>query len=181
MADTFEEARSDLVDLQVHRYRSGTGITSDYHRSRGLLVIPVMGPAGIPPKVVRVHAPYGTREVHWAGVKEGSPPLMPAAADTNSGDTILSESHRFSAPVAGMSGELVFNASGVFSYVQPDGGRGPDDEFPIDAQPYPSAVDMLGEFALPNPSADYFSKVIDGRYNREVIDNRILSAYKMIG
>src|SRR4051812_40541949 len=96
-AATFEEARADLVDLQAHKYRAGSALESSYERNRGLLVIPVMGPAGTAPVVARVHAPYGVRTVEFAYAKQDAPPLMPAAADTNSGDTILSEGHTFPA------------------------------------------------------------------------------------
>lgn len=184
MADTFEEARPDRRDLQFHRYRGGSELVSRYNRDRGLLVIPVMGPAGTPPVVARVHAPVGYREVNFAYAKSGGPPLMPAAADTQSGDTILSEQHEFPAPGVGQDGRLMFGVRGSFLYVQPYGGRTPEDSFPIDAHPFPSPVDALGEFdmsGLDNVPASFMSRTIHGTYNQQVVDSRLLSSYKIIG
>lgn len=189
MAATFEEARSDLLDLAVHRYRNGYGLRSQYMRDKGLQVIPVMGAEGTPPQVMRVHASYGVREVEWQYAKQAVPPLMPAAADTTSGDTLLSATHWFHAPVGDPSGNLVFSAAGHFTYVQPGGGRGPDDEFPIDSHPFPTAVDAIGEYSsIPKAhslgetrDSQLLRAVLDGRYNKEVIDSRVLSAYKIIG
>lgn len=186
MADTFEEARADLVDFQAHKYRTGSSLESTYHRERGLLVIPIMGPVGTAPVVARVHAPYGLRTVEFGYSKVDSPPLMPAAADTHTGDTILSETHTFPAPGTNMDGHLVFGVRGTFTYVQPLGGRTPEDKFPIDAHPFPTAIDGLGEFntavLTTSPGQDQFmSDAIDGRWNRDNVDARVLSAYKIIG
>lgn len=182
---TYEEARLDLLDLQFHRYRGG-GLVSRYHRSRGLLVIPVMGPAGTPPVVARTHAPIGYREVDFNYSKSGGPPVMPAAADTNSGDLILSEEHSFPAPSPDQNGRLLFGVNGHFTYVQPDGGRTPDDTFPIDSHPFPSQVDALGQYDLSateslTDTATFQDRVVNGAWNMQVIDSRLLSSYNIIG
>lgn len=186
MADTFEEARLDLVDLQYHRYQGGSNLFSRYHRNRGLLVIPVMGPAGTPPVVVRVHAPIGYREVDFSYAKSGGPPLMPAAADSNSGDLILTEEHNFPAPTPDQDGRLMYGVAGHFTYVQPYGGRTPEDSFPIDAHPFPTQVDALGEFDLSGVDSaselnSFHGRTIHGVWNQRVIDSTQLSAYKIIG
>lgn len=186
MADTFEGARLDLVDLQYHRYQGGSNLFSRYHRDRGLLVIPVMGPAGTPPVVVRVHAPVGYREVDFSYAKSGGPPLMPAAADTQSGDTILTEEHNFPAPTPDQDGRLLYGVAGHFTYVQPYGGRTPEDEFPIDAHPFPTQVDALGQVELSGVEslgelATVNGRILHGVWNRQVVDSKVLSAYKIIG
>lgn len=190
MADTFEEARTDLIDLQAQRYKAGSGLQSHYHRDRGLLVIPVMGAAGTAPVVARVHAPIGYREVDFEYAKQGSPPLMPAAADSHTGDTILTEDHWFPAPSLDTEGQVVYGVRGHFVYVQPLGGRGPDDTFPIDGHPFVTGVDAIPDrrfvvpprLVTPNLIGDRLvAAVVDGMWNREVVDSRMLSAYRIIG
>lgn len=184
MADTFEEARLDLVDLQLHRYR-GSALFSHYQRDRGILVIPVMGPEGTPPVIARVHAPIGYRTVDFSYAKAGGPPLMPAAANTSSGDIILSEEHKFAAPVTDTHGNLIFGVSGHFTYVQPNGGRGPDNSFPIDSHPFPTAIDALGQYDLSGVSrglvSNFSGRTLHGVWNQEVVDSRYLSSYTIIG
>lgn len=140
------DARKDLQDVA---FREST-LVSKYDRSLGLLVIPVMGPVGTPPVVVRVHAPVGMRTADFAYTKTGTPPVIPAPVDTPSGDTILSSS--LNIVVARITPDdqnrMLYSISGSYLYVQPDGGRGETSQFPIDKHPFFTPLD---EFITPSP------------------------------
>lgn len=177
MPDTFQEFRAELVDTNGHLYRDSR-VQSAYIRDEGLLVIPVMGPAGTAPSVVRVHAPYGVRRSRFRAEKENQPPLFPPQADTDSGDVILHSEVAFPAPAPNPDGRLVFAVSGEYTFVQPLGGRGPDNTYPIDRHPFPTAVDRIG--SLPPPGVD----TLDDStwwWNCEYIDARLLCSYNLLG
>ncbi len=174
---TFQETRAKVYDLNSTAYQRAQ-LHSSYSRDEGLLVIPVMGPAGTFPKVVRVHAPYGTREAEFDYVREGAPPVFPAQADTGSGDVILSGRVTFPVPQERGS-KLVFGARGSYTFVQAAVLRGPDDPYQFDRYPFPSLVDGLGQLnprgQLGEGQGGYTS------YNTAVIDSRYLSSYGILG
>lgn len=171
-------AAADQKDLQYHYYL-GTSALSKYSRTQGLLVIPVMGPTGTAPAVVRVSAPYGMREVEFEYRKQGSPPLFPAPADTTTGDVLLTADQEFPAPIPSPQGGLVYGVRGTHTYVQPLGGRAQGDTFPIDAHPIVTRVDTLGEDVteLTNPD----DLVTYGQWTKDGVDTNQLTASKIIG
>jgi hypothetical protein len=177
VADTFKDYRAQLVDTNAHLYTGSQG-SSAYTRDEGLLVIPVMGPAGTAPSVVRVHAPYGVRRSRFAASKLYQPPLFPPAADTTSGDTILHSEITFPTPALGPEGALEFSVAGEYVYVQPDGGRDTESTFPINRHPFPTTINVLNR--LRKPAAD------DGldmtwHWNCDYIDARLLCSYDLFG
>jgi hypothetical protein len=174
---TFKETRAQVYDLNSTAYQRAQ-LASSYFRDEGLLVIPVMGPAGTMPSVIRVHAPYGTRTSDFDYVREGHPPLIPAQADTNSGDVILTSEISFPVPQERGS-KLIFGAKGSYTFVQATTLRGPDDPYEFDRYPFPSLVDALGQL---NPNA----QLGEGQggynaYNTSIIDTRYLSSYGILG
>lgn len=177
MAGTFQEYRAELVDTNAHLYRDARS-QSAYVRDEGLLVIPVMGPAGTAPAVVRVHAPYGLRRSQFTSQKVGQPPLFPPQADTTSGDKILTSDLVFTTPVPMPDGKLLFGVSGEYVYVQPLGGRGPDSTYPIDRHPYPTLINRLT--ALPPPTGDSIDDMT-WQWNCDFVDARILCSYDLFG
>ena len=98
---------------------------SSYSYDKGLLVIPVMGPDGTPPKVIRVHAPVGYRKVQWSYKKRATPPIMPSMSDTPSGDLFLTGDLSLPVPaLGGAQNQLDYVAAGEYTYVQNVSGSG---------------------------------------------------------
>jgi hypothetical protein len=149
--DTFAEARLKLRDLFGHAYRTSVQ-HSRYRRDEGILVIPVMGPAGTAPAKFRVHAPIGYREFEFEYAKDNTPPLYPAQADTGTGDTFLGADIVFPTPRINDGGWLTFGVRGTYTYVQPEGGRSTEDSYPIDRYPFVTQLDAL--HTLPAPAGD---------------------------
>lgn len=168
----------NLFDLQVDRYRDQASTVSSYSRDRGLLVIPVMGPAGTAPIIARVHAPYATRTVKINYSKHGSPPMFPALTDTPSGDTLLAENLDLPAPIVDQQGRLVYGISGELVFVQPLGGRTQGSNFPIDRHPFPTPIDLLGAFETPEMS--FISQVLYGEWNSQNVETAKLTSSGLI-
>lgn len=170
--------RPDFTDLQIDRYRDTATIRSSYQRDHGLLVIPVMGPAGTAPVVARVHAPYGTRTTSFNYSKHGSPPLMPSLEDTSSGDVLLAADLSFPAPITDQSGTLIYGAEGELMFVQPLGGRAQGDSFVLDRHPFPTKVDILG--AYPSPEMSFPSSIMFGEWNSGSVDTAKLTSSGLV-
>lgn len=173
----FRDYRAKLVDTNAHNYVGSEG-GSAYTRDEGLLVIPVMGPAGTAPTVVRVHAPYGLRRSRFASSKQYAPPIFPAPADTETGDVILQSNIHFPLPEPSADGVTVFGVSGEYLFVQPGDGRSTEDTFPMDKHPYPTAVDRIDQ--LPPPSGDTVDDMT-WHWNCSYYDVRILGGYDLLG
>jgi hypothetical protein len=137
-----------------------------------------MGPIGTRPVVVRVHASVGYRSVQFEYAKQLQPPLFPAPADTDSGDTILSSSLVFPVPRINESGDLTFGVSGEYVFVQPGGGRGTEDKFPIDKHPFVSPIDVIDKYPGPygDPEVD-----VTWQWNLRSVDARLLGSYGILG
>jgi len=116
---------ANKADHQVRGYDLDVN-ASHYDRDEGLLAIPVMGPAGTPPKVVRVHAAIGYRRVNWAYNKRGAPPIMPSMSNTTDNNDIFLGGD-LSLPVPALGGDqnqLDYVATGEYTYVQNVSGSG---------------------------------------------------------
>ncbi len=169
---------ADRIDLQFSKYQR-SGMNSRYKRDEGLLVIPVMGPAGTPSCLVRVHAPVGVRSTDFEYVKQGTPPLIPAMQDTTSGDIFLGAVVEFKAPVMDDQKILMYAARGEYEFVQAAGGRGQGDTFPIDSHPFLTSVDALGEL-MPNMTSPQ-DLTTDGLWYEDSVDTNLLTTSKTIG
>lgn len=129
-------------DAQSSLYNSNNG-GSSYTREEGLLVMPVMGVPGTPPRIVRVHAPYGTREVRFAYSKRGTPPIFPSLGVntptdpiTGNQDIFLSGSLTASTPtIGGNEDQLDYAVTGHYTYIQSN-LRGPNDNYQTGQIPY---------------------------------------------
>jgi len=107
-----------FVDSQSGSYDLNTQ-QNEYTREEGLLVLPVAGPTGSYPRVIRVHAPYGFRTVNWGMKKRGAPPVCPVMNDTPSGDMFLGSSLSLGCPtVGGGTNQLDWVVAGTYEYVQ---------------------------------------------------------------
>jgi len=171
-------ARLSMRDGYAQAYRHSAS-ESSYKRNEGLLVIPVMGPAGTAPVVARVHAPYGVREFSFEYAKDRIPPLFPAQATTDSGDTILASVIQFPTPRPNHNGDLTYGVSGTYSYVQPLGGRSTEDGFPIDKLPFVSAIDVLE--AMPPPKGSDMIENMNWRWNVSDIPAPLMCSYTIVG
>lgn len=176
MADTFAEYRAKLLDAHAHRYAASGGL-SKYSRDLGLLVVPVMGAVGTAPVIGRVHAPIGYRTSSYEAVANGRPPILPAMANTDSGDKLLTADVVFGLPQVSDDGTAMFAAMTEYIYVQPLGGRGPEDTFPMDKHPFPTIIDSME--LLPPPSGDPV-RDLAWHYNVRGYDMRQYSTYNML-
>lgn len=169
---------ADKLDVQFNKYRDAS-VASSFSRDEGLLVIPVMGPAGTAPAVVRTHAPYGTRNTEFTFDKQSTPPLFPAIADTVSGDVMLGAVLVTPAPITDQQNNLVYRVRGSYHYVQPLGGRGQGDNFPIDAYPFPTRIDTLGELKPDITNPDVMTAL--GQWYGQHIDTTLFTGDRIIG
>lgn len=177
MPDTFQEYRAKLLDRDAHRYMHSSG-ESKFVRDEGLLVLPVMGPSGTAPRVMRVHAPFGVRSSVYDGAATGRPPLLPAPGDTGDGDTLMTSSYTFPIPRPNEDGSAIFGVRAEHTYVQPDGGRGAEDTFPMDKHPFPTILDMIEE--LPPPTGNAADDV-DWHWNVAGYPMTLLGTYNLFG
>lgn len=106
-------------DAQSDRYDFYTS-THSYSYESGNLVLPVMGPDGTPPHVVKVHAAFGGRTSVSKSRKRGNPPIFPAlGVDTPSGDTFLSGNLAFATmPSGSNASQLDYAVESHNEYVQ---------------------------------------------------------------
>jgi hypothetical protein len=174
VADTFEEYRAELLD-NAERYRHSSG-GSEFTRDTGILPIPVMGPAGTAPVQVRVHAPVGYRTIRYRAASKRTPPLVPAPADTTGGDTLLTSSITFPTPAPQEDGSLMFGVQCEYTFVQPEGGRGTEDTFPMDKHPYLTLIDAIE--LLPPPGSGIRDEV-EWHWNCAFYDMRLLGTYNL--
>lgn len=175
--DTFAESRLKLRDLFGHAYRAATQ-KSQYRRDEGILVVPVMGPAGTAPAKFRVHAPVGYRTFEFEYAKDNTPPLYPAMADTDSGDTFLGAELGFPTPRINDGGWLTFGVEGRYTFVQPEGGRSTEDSFPIDRYPFVTSLDAL--HTLPPPVGDGLG-LAGWTWNSQDIAASLTQSYDIVG
>lgn len=184
----------DVIDLSVQRIdtmmtysHDESGAESDYAFHEGLRAIPVMGPVGTPPVVVRVHSPYTTRTSDWRYSKGGSPPLVPSPGDTASGHTFMGGSMALAAPggASGSDGALMFHAKGSYDFVLPQHAT-VDGKIYFDAHPWVSGIDLLGRVdpAVLQAKDMERSKALGYQYNTwtsPFFDLDILASQRILG
>lgn len=131
------------------------GTTSDYCLHEGLLEIPVMGPVGTAPVVVRTHAAYTTRKADFRMVRNKRPPVIPTPGDTLAksssvkGDIYLGGHIKLNSPTKDSEGYLVYTVSGTYNFVSPVDAR-EHGKLRFDARSFVSEVDFLGYYNI-NP------------------------------
>ncbi len=133
---------AERTDAQQTQYtKSAAGST--YHFNPGLRYVPVIGPEGTPPVVVRVFAGYTSREAAFDYTKATAPPLIPSPGNTRSGHIFLGGSLTIPSPGTSGDGEMIFAASGTYAYVCPLDLR-TNGKIQFDAFPFITGVDLLG-------------------------------------
>lgn len=92
-------------------------IDREVNIKQGVLIIPVAGPPGTPPKVVRTYAPYMEKRSEWATEKIGNKPTVPHW-DTGDPNTIPVEMHFFPmSPMPIDEFRQAWRMEGVYRYV----------------------------------------------------------------
>ncbi len=120
-----------------------------YEFDSGLLVIPVAGPPGTPPKIVRTHSPLGAKTMVFAGQRVGALPKLPDPTPQNANEILLAGHIKPAVPSLSMDGTPVARVEGSFSYVllQPLTHK---DTLPMGSAPYDTTPG--GQYAI-TPSA----------------------------
>jgi hypothetical protein len=128
-----------VLDAQTSQYENDFNV-SGYSSDLGFLPMAVMGPAGTPPTVIRMHGGIASRNVKWAYKKRGTPPVIPAMQNTPSGDILLATDLAFPVPaIAGDENSYDYVASGEYEYVQ-SVTRGANSNFQTGRKPYQSGI-----------------------------------------
>lgn len=99
---------------------------SSYSYDSGMVAIPIAGPDGTPPCVVKLYAAIGMLTRRTSAAKVNTPPIMPSIAfDTKEGDLFLSGTLNLLLPQINQS-QTGFNyyANSEYTYVQPGAPRG---------------------------------------------------------
>lgn len=122
---------------------------NNYSYDAGLLVLPVAGPDGSPPRVVKTHATIGRRSVSVHAIKVDTPPVIPSlGVNTAEGDIFLGGGLSLPLPQIN-SNQNGFNyfADGQYEYVQPGPPRGYDPTDCFQTGNYPFALPIIDALA----------------------------------
>lgn len=122
---------------------------NNYSYDPGLLVLPVAGPDGSPPRVIKTHAAIGSRSINVHAVKVDTPPVMPSlGVNTAEGDIFLGG--YLSVPLPQInSNQNGFNYFADFqaTYLQPGPPRGFTDYDCFQTGNYPFAIPLIDALA----------------------------------
>ncbi len=126
---------------------------NEYTYDPGLLVLPVAGPDGSLPRVIKIHAAIGSRSIVTNAVKVDTPPIMPSlGVNTSEGDIFLSGVLSVPLPQIN-SNQNGFNYFANFqaTYLQPGPPRGYTDIDCFQTGNYPFAlpiIDAMAQYVL---------------------------------
>jgi hypothetical protein len=95
----------------------GYSVTRSRASESGVLVIPVAGPKGTPPKIVRVHGGLETETVSFAGERVGAFPAIPAPEIQDPNVLLLDGVQHAKAPMIQQQGPHIWTITGAYSYV----------------------------------------------------------------
>lgn len=147
-------AAYNILDGQANayfEYKQGNQYTYD----SGNVVMPVAGPDGTAPQVVKLCAAIGTRTIAANALKVDAPPILPSMGrNTNEGDIFLSGAISLPLPQIN-SNQTGFNYKGSCEYlfVQPGPPRGYNDGDTFETGRYPFALPIIQAMALARPQA----------------------------
>jgi hypothetical protein len=107
----------DAFDAKRGEDYTGYRQETTYEYDPGVFILPVASTTEKPPKIVRVHGGLGRRVVKFAASKKGTPPVLPAATDTDRdtlvGSTVVVPLPAFDDKVAGYHWQV----GGTYTYV----------------------------------------------------------------
>jgi len=145
---TLDNQQIPYDDLQVDQYNFW-GSADEYEHVSGVCVLPIAENAPTdtdtlkswsPVVVVQLHAPYRKRTMSWKATKRNSPPVIPSPESTGKLE-FVGGSVRFPGPrLETTMNSLVWEAAGVYSYVETcedDPGR---DGYLLTSQPWQTQI-----------------------------------------
>jgi hypothetical protein len=137
----FDRAQSN----NYRKYQTDSTFTYD----PGVMVLPVASDTPMT-VTVRYHGGYGTRTVAFDAMKNGNPPILPAANDTDD-DKLIGATINVGIPIPDtINNGYIWSAQGTYRFVTLDDPRIPGrDYFPAVQRPYAVpqddvALGMLG-------------------------------------
>jgi len=131
-----------VKDQQSSQYINYSNDNS-YSYNAGMLVLPVAGPDGSAPRIIKTHASIGMRKMEFSTSKSGAPPWVPAiATNTQSGDIFLGGTINAPLPeISSNQSEMIYAMHGSYMFVQPGAPRGVNDVF--DTSEYPFQLPLI--------------------------------------
>ena len=152
-ADT--NAPEKLPSAFNNRYRA----TRERTRDDGLLVIPVAGPPGTPPEIVRVHAGVELETVSFEANKIGEPPTVPHPDQLDQNNLFLSGTQSAAVPMLQVQGNNhSWHISGAYTYVHKK-PVGLDAPLPTGVMPF-EPYEVNGQKVNNTIGKQYFSQQI---------------------
>jgi len=98
-------------------FHSDARYDARYEYFEGVFSIPVAGPIGTPPEIVRLHAPYGVKTVKGTGERRGEHPFVPDWELENDNLVRTYRSIQPTAPIIAVDGSRIFRDTVEYSYV----------------------------------------------------------------
>lgn len=156
MARLFDLAKTavSILDGQPDAYydfKQGNEYTYD----SGNCVMPVAGPDGTPPQIVKLYAAIGSRTIAVTSLKVDTPPILPSIGrNTDEGDIFISGAISLPLPQIN-SNQTGFNYRGTcqYEFVQPGVPRGYNDGDTFETGRYPFALPIIQAMALARPQS----------------------------
>lgn len=94
----------------------------------GLLLVPVAGPEGTPPELIRVSAPYAKRVIEFAAERPNDRPMLPSWNTNNPNEVLAYRSIVTATPAMAPGGSRIYRTQGRYVYYL---GKVPSDTSPI--------------------------------------------------
>lgn len=131
-----------LPSAQTHQY----SLVRQRNRDEGLLVLPLAGPPGTKPEIVRIHGGVETESVDFDVIKDGGPPIVPAYKPSEDNNQELSGTQAATIPMLKATGQQTFRMVGHYEYVH-RAPKGLDSEMPTGM--LPMQIGIAADNAIP--------------------------------
>lgn len=124
------------------------GIDRKRYHDDGLAVMPVCGPPGTPPEIMRVHAGYEIEEIIVDTISENGPPKTPHFQPADPNLVFMSGTQITSVPmISGRGGHCwTMNATYIYAHVATKGLAA---DFPTGKMPFDHLVENGSENTIP--------------------------------
>lgn len=150
---TPEPNNKDAQPEFYYEYKQGNEYTYD----SGKCVLPVAGPDGTPPRVIKTHAVIGRRSMSVTALKPDAPPVIPKMGyDTKEGDVFLGGGLYLPLPqINGNQNGFNYRASAQYEFIQPAAPRGYDPNSAYQMGVYPFVTPIIETMALLKPGQTF--------------------------
>ncbi len=155
---------TEVGDPQPSFYNNFS-IDNSYTYDAGSIVLPVAGPDGTAPRVIKTHASIGYRKAKWDANKSKTPPWFPEiAVNTPSGDVFLSGTLDIPLPLLRSDqSQYIYKVAGEYTYVQPGAPRDSSNVWNTGAYPFkPALMEMWQIFS---PAFDTVGEPIEPNWS----------------